>query len=284
MKTISPELQSAMKKLSLGKILDALGERILLAEKDSMPIEDFLLMIFLDEIERRRGTAAARRADQAGLDSSMVIERWDKTAKVTLDRRVLQELCTLRFIAAHRNVVILGPVGVGKTFLASALGHLACGASFRVRLVRADALLRMLRQSRLDNSRDVLMTELCTVDLLIVDDFALEPMSREESRDIYQLLVERNARASTIVTSNRDTADWLAVFDDALLAQSAIDRFKNNAYDLVVDGESYRARLKPNVDNDGPDGRQLFLQVGDDYFCRWPPGSPLDRVVVVHLG
>jgi hypothetical protein len=90
MKTISPELQSAMKKLSLGKILDALGERILLAEKDSMPIEDFLLMIFLDEIERRRGTAAARRADQAGLDSSMVIERWDKTAKVTLDRRVLQ--------------------------------------------------------------------------------------------------------------------------------------------------------------------------------------------------
>jgi DNA replication protein DnaC len=260
MKTISPELQRAMKKLSLGKILEALAQRIALAEKDSMPFEDFLLMIFLDEIERRRGTAAARRADQAGLDPTMVMERWDKSAKVTFDRRVLQELCTLRFIATHRNVVVLGPVGVGKTFLASALGHLACHASFRVRLLRADALLRLLRQSRLDNSRDALMTELCTVDLLIVDDFALEPMSRDESRDVYQLFVERNARSSTIVTSNRDTSDWLAVFDDAMLAQSAVDRFKNNAYDLVVDGESYRARLKPNVENDGP-----------------PPAAPVTR-------
>src|SRR5882757_5236322 len=122
----------------------------------------------------------------------------------------------------HRNVVILGPVGVGKTFLSCALGHLACHASFRVRLVRADALLRMLRQSRLDNSRDALMIELCTIDLLIIDDFALEPMSREESRNVYQLFVERNARVSTIVTSNRDTAEWIAAFDDALLAQSAV--------------------------------------------------------------
>jgi DNA replication protein DnaC len=96
------------------------------------------------------------------------------------------------------------------------------------------------------------MVELTTIDLLIIDDFALEPMTRDESRDIYQLFVERNAVASTIVTSNRDTAEWLTMFDDMLLAQSAVDRFRNNAYDLVVDGESYRPRLKPNVDKDGP--------------------------------
>ena len=96
------------------------------------------------------------------------------------------------------------------------------------------------------------MVELSTVDLLVVDDFALEPMSRDESRDVYQLFVERTARASTIITSNRDTADWLALFDDPLLGQSAVDRFKNNAYDLVIDGESYRQKLKPSVDKDGP--------------------------------
>jgi DNA replication protein DnaC len=250
-KTITPELKSAMKRLRLGKILDTLADRIALADKNDTPIEEFLLMIFTDEIERRQSTAATRRADEAGLDPDMVVERWDKTAKVSFDRRVFQELCSLRFLGepTPRNIAVLGPVGVGKTFVSNALGHLACRAGFQVRFYRADALLRRLRQSRLDNSRDMLMTELTTIDLLIVDDFALEPMTREESRDMYQLFVERNARAATIVTSNRDTSEWLAVFDDTMLAQSAVDRFKNNAYDLVIDGESYRSRLKPKVED-----------------------------------
>jgi DNA replication protein DnaC len=216
------------------------------------PIEDFLLGLLTDEIERRKSASASRRADVAGLDPDMVFERWDKSAKVSFDRRVLQELVSLRFVEALRNVLVLGPVGVGKTFVANALGHVACLSGFNVRLHRADALLRLLKQSRLDNSRDALMTELCGIDLLILDDFALEPMSRDESRDIYQLFLERNGRAATVITSNRDTADWLAVFDDPLLGQGAVDRFKNNAYDFVIDGESYRPRLKPTVEKDGP--------------------------------
>ena len=95
-------------------------------------------------------------------------------------------------------------------------------------------MLTILKKSRLDNSHDAEMAALCSVDLLIVDDFALEPMSREESKDIYQLFIERTARASVILTSNRDTAEWLRMFDDILLAQSAIDRFMNAAYDLVI--------------------------------------------------
>ncbi|MEI8256399.1 MAG: IS21-like element helper ATPase IstB [Deltaproteobacteria bacterium] len=249
---ISPELRAALKRLRLGQIIDTLPARLALADKHKMPVEDLLLAVLTDEIERRTQTAATRRADIAGLDPDMVVERWDKSAKVRFDQRVFGELCSLRFLGGHRNVVLLGPVGVGKTFLASALGHLACRGGYNVRFDRADDLLRRLRQSRLDNSRDALMSDLCAVDLLIIDDFALEPMTREESRDVYQLFVERNARASTIVTSNRDTSEWLSVFDDALLGQSAVDRFKNNAYDLVIDGDSYRPRLKPSVDRDGP--------------------------------
>jgi DNA replication protein DnaC len=241
-----------MKELRLGQLLPTLAERMALAEKNDLPLEDFLVGLFTDEVERRRDASANRRADDAGLDPDMQFERWDKTAKVSFDRRVLQELTSLRFVEALRNVVVLGPVGVGKTFIAHALGHVACRSGFRVRLHRADDLLRLLRQSRLDNSRDALMIDLCTVDVLIIDDFALEPMTRDESRDVYQLFVERTGRAATIITSNRDTADWLAVFDDALLGQGAVDRFKNNAYDLVVDGESYRSRLKPSIEKDGP--------------------------------
>ncbi len=270
---IGPELVAALKRLRLGGLLPTLSERLTLAEKESTPLEDLLLMLLTDEISRRDTTAATRRAEEAGLDPDMVLERWDKTAKVTYDRRVMNELASLRFVEDRRNVVVLGPVGVGKTFLANALGHICCRAGFHVRLLRADVLLRMLKQSRMDNSRDALMTQLGTVDVLVIDDFALEPMTREESRDIYQLFVERNARLSTVVTSNRDTAEWIAAFDDALLAQSAVDRFKNNAFDLVVDGESYRSRLKPDIEKVGPPPSAPVKK---------PPVNPRKKAAVRH--
>jgi DNA replication protein DnaC len=177
----------------------------------------------------------------------MQMEHFDPTAKITYDKRLFAELCSLRFLASHRHITILGPVGVGKTFLATALGHLATRHGYQVRFLRADQMLHTLRQSRFDNSRDAEMAALTSVDLLILDDFALESMGREESKDVYQLFVERTGRASMIVTSNRDTGEWLTMFDDVLRAQSAIDRFINAAYDLVIEGESYRARLKPKA-------------------------------------
>lgn len=250
---ISPELKLAMKSLRLGQQIPTIADRIGLARKQKLDVEDFLLMLFTDEVARRKSHSTLRRAQKAGLDPEMVFERWDETSEVQYDKRVLQQLTTLRFIEDHHNVAILGPVGVGKTFIANALGYLACRSGFTVQLYRADAMLRKLRQSRMDNSRDALMVELSTVDLLVIDDFALEPMSRDESRDVYQLFVERNARLPTVITSNRDTAEWLSVFDDTLLAQSAVDRFKNNAFDLVIEGASYRERLKPKVsEGDAP--------------------------------
>jgi len=217
-----------------------------------MSFDDLLLMILTDEITRRDNTAADNRATEARLDSSMRLELWDKTAKVSFDKRMLSELVSLRFLETHRHVVVLGPVGVGKTFIAQALGHIACRHGYHVRFTRADEMLRTLKQSRFDNSRDAQMIALTSVDLLIVDDFALEPMSKEESKDVYQLFLERTGRGSMILSSNRDTAEWLAMFDDVLLAQSAVDRFKNAAYDFVIEGESYRPRLKPTLDTKDP--------------------------------
>ncbi|MBX3214346.1 MAG: ATP-binding protein [Labilithrix sp.] len=251
-RAINPDLVDALKRLRLGRIAATLPERLTLADKQDMPLDELLLMILTDEIARRDNAAADNRATEAELDPSMRLELWDKTAKVSFDKKVLSELVSLRFLEAHRHVCVLGPVGVGKTFLASALGHIACRHGYRVKFARADETLKRLRQSRFDNSRDAEMIALTTVDLLILDDFALEPMTKEESKDVYQLFLERTGRGSMVVTSNRDTAEWLAMFDDVLLAQSAVDRFRNSAYDFVVEGESYRPRLKPTIEDADP--------------------------------
>jgi DNA replication protein DnaC len=250
MRTLNPELVAALKRLKLSRIADTLPERLVLADKQDMPVEDLLLLLLSDEISRRDNSAAERRANDARLDPKMRFELFDKSAKVSYDKQLLNELVSLRFIEKHRHIVILGPVGVGKTFVATALGHVACQHSYRVKFTRADTMLRSLRQGRFDSSRDDAMMNLLAVDLLILDDFAIEAMTKEESKDVYQLFLERTGSASMIITSNRDTSEWLAMFDDMLLAQSAVDRVKNSAYDLVIDGESYRPKLKPKLGTD----------------------------------
>ena len=184
---LSAELVTALKRLKLGRIADTLPDRLVLADKQQMSVEEVLLLLLTDEIARRDSTAADNRARDAGLDSSMRLELWDKTAKVSFDKRMLAELASLRFLEANRHVVVLGAVGVGKTFMAQALGHIACRHGYHVQFTRADEMLRRLRQSRFDNSREAEMVALTTVDLLLLDDFALEAMSKEESKDIYQL-------------------------------------------------------------------------------------------------
>ncbi len=212
-----------------------------------MPHQDFLLLVLSDEAARRDSLAVTLRVQRARLDPAMHLDAWDSTAKVTFDRALLNELTTLRFLEAHAHVAIVGPVGVGKTFLAHALGHIACRRGRSVLAVRTDHMLKTLKHARLDNSYEAEFRKLLAVDLLILDDFALDTLDSTESRDLYEILLERHRAGSIIVTSNRGPDEWLVTFADPIRAQSAIDRFTSNAYDLVIDGESYRSRLKPTI-------------------------------------
>ena len=243
--SISPELKALLRQVKLGRCLDTLPERLALARTGGMGHAEFLELVLADEVTRRETSSALVRARAAGLESTMCLENWDDTSEVTYDRQTWSELCSLRFIDGGHNVVIMGPVGVGKTFLATALGHAAVRRRYSVHFERCDRMLRRLRASRLDNSHDAEVRKLLRVDLLIVDDFALQRLDAVDTADIYELIVERHRSAATVVTSNREPVEWLGLMADPLLAQSAIDRLQSAAYELVLEGESYRRRQKP---------------------------------------
>jgi DNA replication protein DnaC len=141
---ISPDLKVALRRLRLGPLVDTLPERLALARQQKMPHQDFLLLVGADEVNRRDGRAAIVRAQKAHLDPAMQLEAWDPTARVTYDKELLNELAALRFIDAHAHVVVVGPVGVGKTFLAHALGHIACRHGYSVLALRADRMMKNL--------------------------------------------------------------------------------------------------------------------------------------------
>lgn len=148
---LSPELRKLLRALQLGRCADTLPERLALAKARDLSHAELLELVLADEVTRRETTSAALRSRAAGLDPDMCFENWDDATKVTYDRATLDELCSLRLVDAGHNALVMGPVGVGKTFVASALGHVAVRRRYSVAFHRADVLLKRLRASRLDN-------------------------------------------------------------------------------------------------------------------------------------
>jgi DNA replication protein DnaC len=247
---VTQDLRTTLKRLRLSKLMDTIPERLALAKTQKMSHAEFLLLVLSDEASRRESLSASLRAQRGHLDMGAQLEAWDASARVRYDRELLNELASLRFVEEHRHVALVGPVGVGKTFLAHALGHVACRRGYSVLALRADRMLKTLKHARLDNTHEAELRKLLAVDVLIVDDFGLDAMDAHESRDAYEIMTERHRAGSMVVTSNRGPDEWLATFADPMRAQAAIDRFTSNAHDLVIEGESYRQRQKPGAKDD----------------------------------
>jgi DNA replication protein DnaC len=239
---VGTDLMKTLKALKLGGLKDTLPERLALARARKMGHAAFLELVLADEITRRESRSAMLRARTAGLDPTMRLDTWDELDDLTYDRTLLSDLTSLRFTEAGNGVLLLGPVGVGKTHLASALGHIAIRRRLSVHAARADKLFTRLRAARLDNTHDAEVRKLARVDVLIIDDFALRALDATQTNDFYEIVVERHRRASTIVTSNREPSEWLTMMSDALLAQSSVDRLTSGAHTLVIEGPSYRQR------------------------------------------
>jgi DNA replication protein DnaC len=244
---VGPDLRVTLKSLKLGQMLDTLPDRLALARQQKMAHADFLQLVLADEVSRREAKSASLRARAAGLDASMRLDTWDESAAVSYDRQLWNELVSLRFLDGPHGALLLGPVGVGKTHLACALGHIAVRRRRTVHMTTAAKLFKRLKAARLDNTLEAEMRRLAGVELLILDDLALQAMDPIETTDFYQLCVERHQKASTIATSNRTPEEWLSMMADPLLAQSAVDRLASTAHQLIIEGPSYRQRQRPSV-------------------------------------
>jgi DNA replication protein DnaC len=242
---IQTELKTTLKQLKLSGLLPTMPDRLSYARKEKLDYTEFLELVLRDEVERREHKRIGNRLRDAGFEQECTLESFDFSAQIRVDKARLTDLFGLHFIEKHQNVIFTGPVGVGKTFMACALGHGACRAGYRVLFVRADKLTKDLARSRADNSFDKQLRRLLVPDLLIVDDFGLRKLSGQACSDFYDLIVERHTKSSTILTSNRAVEEWMAVFDEPLLGQSALDRFCHHAHQLVIEGESYRKRIAP---------------------------------------
>ena len=250
------ELTPLLKQLRLGQMAATLPERIALARREQLDYASFLEIILSDEVNRRAHRRTELRLKGAGFEEICRLEDFDWSAAITLDRRLLDAAFSLEFLDKHEHVLLVGPAGVGKSFLAQALGYAAVRAGYTVRFIHADGFFRALAQARVDNSVDRAFRSFLTSDLLILDDLGLHGLTAQQSADLYELILNRHRASSFVITSNRAVDEWLALFDDPVLGNSALDRLANASYQIVIQGDSYRERLSPHralLSNQGGD-------------------------------
>jgi DNA replication protein DnaC len=243
------QLKPKLTRLRMSGILDNLDLRIREAEESRLGYSEFLLTLFQDEIGRRESKALTLRFKRSGLNPQKTLETFDFNFNARLPAPLVRELASCAFLERRENVFLVGPSGVGKTHLACAIGHEAVRRGIDVLFRRTTTLLKWLNSGRADATYDRKLASLADFPLLILDDFGLEDLSPAHQHDLYELICARYETASTIITSNRDLAEWPAVFDNPLIASAAVDRLVHRAIKLTIEGDSYRrdAFLKANT-------------------------------------
>ena len=242
------ELKPLLRRLRLSGLLDTLDLRIGEFTDDGIGAHEFLYRLLNDEVERRSSGRLQRLIRAAKFESTRSVAEFDFAFNPKISKQRLTELATCGFVRRHENLLLVGPAGVGKSHLAQAIGLRACQLDLRVRYTSAHQLFTTLRAARGDGSYDKRLAELATVDVLIIDDLGLRALTGDEPSDLYEIIRKRYERTSTIITSNRDVPEWMALFGDPLLASAAMDRLLHHCHVVVLEGRSYRTqnRIQPS--------------------------------------
>ena len=241
---IDGQLENRLRQLRLTGMLQTLLIRIKQAEESNSGYQDFLMTLIEDEYERRQSGRLLKRLRQAGFEEEKTLEGFDFSFNPQIPVKKIKQLANCAYIENKENIFLLGPVGVGKSHIAQALGHIACRMGYDVLYTKAAKMFRYLNGGRADNSWETRIKRHTVTDLLIIDDFGLKPLTPLQSDDFYEVINERYMKKSVIFTSNRSIEDWQGLFPDPLIANSALDRIAHNSHQIVMTGESYRNRGK----------------------------------------
>ena len=237
-----PELSPQLKQLRLSGILDSLEARNRQAIESKLAYTEFLALLIGDEVARREQKKFSSRLRRAQFRTTKTLEQFDFERLPQLNRAMVHDLATGRYVNECAPVLIVGPCGTGKSHLAQALGHCAVRQGVDVMFSTCANLLQSLNAARATGAYERKLAALARVPLLIIDDFGLKPLRSPADEDLHDLIAERYERTATIVTSNLDFPEWDQAFPvNRLLASATLDRLRHNAYCLVLDGQSYRS-------------------------------------------
>ena len=243
---IDHHIAQQLKTLRLGGFLESLDLRLTQAREEEFDHLTFLQVMVQDEIERREAKKLAQRLSRASFEQQKTLEGFDFSFNPTIKRSLVSNLATCIFIEKKEHVLIYGPAGVGKTHLAQAIGHEACRRGYEVLFVKSVKMLRSLHAARADYSWEKRIKRFLRPDLLIIDDFGLTALTPTQAEDFYEIVTERHLNSSMIINSNRTPQDWIPLFPDPVMANSALDRVAHHAHHILIEGgESYRKKLRP---------------------------------------
>ncbi len=223
-------------------MLKALQEQNRLPDIDSLSFEERLGLLVDREITERDNRRLQSRLRKARLKHQAVIEDVDYRTPRGLDKSLMRQLCTCQWIKEGLNLIINGPTGVGKTWIACALAHKACREGYSAQYLRLPRLFEELHLAHGDGRFHKLMSGFAKTDLLILDDWGLAKLNAEQRRDLLELLDDRHGSRSTLVTSQIPVDHWHDIIADATLADAILDRLVHNAYRINLKGESMRKR------------------------------------------
>ena len=245
------ELDHALRKLRLSGMADVVEARLRQAQTEKLAPIDLVSTLVADELQRRQDRLLARRHKQARFrDPDRSLDSFDLDFNKKMNRALIHELATARFIEQREDALFLGPPGTGKSHLAQAIGRAAIQQGYRVLYREAHTLIEEIADATLDGTRKKLLADLSTVPLLIIDDLGMRKLPHTAAEDLLELIMRRYERASTIMTSNRPVDDWGKLLGDTAAVTAMLDRLLHHAHVLKCGPRSWRTKVKTSLHNE----------------------------------